>query len=79
MHKWLGHTRDWYAFVRIIAPRCYGIKSTPAIRVIRMAIRYHAPRWAEADLFKLNDTVNTSVYSRLGAKFHSMYRGPIKL
>jgi hypothetical protein len=34
-------------------------------------IRYHAPGWAEADLFKLNDTVNTSVYLSFGSEIRT--------
>lgn len=34
-------------------------------------ISYHAPRWAEADLFKLNDTVNTSVYLSFGSEIRT--------
>jgi len=34
-------------------------------------ICYHAPRWAEADLFKLNDTVNTSVYLSFGSEIRT--------
>ena len=34
-------------------------------------IRYHAPGWAEADLFKLNDTENTSVYLSFGSEIRT--------
>ncbi len=34
-------------------------------------IHYHAPRWAEAALFKLNDTVNTSVYLSFGSEIRT--------
>jgi hypothetical protein len=30
-------------------------------------VRYHAPNWAEAELFKLKDTVKTSVYLSFGS------------
>jgi hypothetical protein len=30
-------------------------------------VSYHAPGWAEAELFKLNDTINTNVYLSFGS------------
>lgn len=38
-------------------------------------VRYKAPRWAEAQLYKLNDTVNTDVYLSFGSAIRYLVRG----